>query len=116
MALVARHPDEVALHHELRDALNKSLLNSSFFVWIDVRPTGERKAFVDVEAIIADTERWLASLDPDAASDGANLRELHLVDPAADVKVSAIPKKRSARSRRADQIVGNPEPVLAGWT
>jgi len=37
------------------------------------------------------------------------------VDPAAEIKLRAIPKRPEARDRRADQIVGNPEPILAGW-
>lgn len=114
MPMEPRHPLEAALHHELRDVLNGGLINTDFFVWIDIRPTGDETSFVDAQRILRDTEEWLASLDPDAIS-GTDLPELVRRDLAADVTLRAIPKKPSARAYRSDQIVGNPEPILAGW-
>jgi hypothetical protein len=43
------------------------------------------------------------------------LLELLFEDPAADVRIRAIPKKPEARGTRATEIVGNPEPVLMGF-
>jgi hypothetical protein len=115
MALQARHPLERALHHQLRDALNSELRNPNFFVWIDVRPLGDRDAFDDLGRIVKDTEQWLGSLDPDEDATSEHLPERWERDAAADVKLRAIPKKPEKRSHRADQIVGNPEPILAGF-
>lgn len=114
MPLRPSHPDEPALHHELRDALNQRLTNGDFFVWISVRPTGERVEFEDLDAIVSKAETWLSSLDPDRV-DASDLPERTYSDKAAEVELRAIPKKPSARGQRAGQIVGNPEPVLAGW-
>jgi hypothetical protein len=115
MALSARHPDEVDLHHELRDAFNRQLTNTDFFVWIDVRPTGQAKHFAHLEEIVRATEEWLGDLDPDAPSGLDKIAERWIIDPAAEIKLRAIPKKPEARTYRSDQIVGNPEPILVGW-
>jgi hypothetical protein len=64
---------------------------------------------------VAATEQWLGHLDPDTL-DPAALPEQLFRDRAGEVRITAIPKKPSARGRRADQIVGNPEPSLSGWT
>lgn len=111
----ARHPMEVDLHHELRDAFNRHLRNTNFFVWIDVRPTGDLKHFAHLDKIIEATEEWLADLDPDIFSGPDKIPERWIVDPAAEIKLRAIAKKREARSYRSDPIVGNPEPILTGW-
>jgi hypothetical protein len=107
------HPDEPQLHHELRDALNERLVNTSFFVWIDVTPTGDSTRFEELDRIVSNVEWWLGTLDPDATVAAEQVR---LFDRAAEVKVRAVPKKPGARSHRAEQIVGNPEPVLVGWS
>jgi hypothetical protein len=113
------HPDEPELHRQLRDALNEGLTNTDFFVWITVRPTGYQKSFSYLPRIVEGTGRWLASLDPDAPHEerksNTELLELLFEDPAADVRIRAIPKKPEARGRRATEIVGNPEPVLMGF-
>lgn len=110
------HPDEPALHHELRDALNKSLTTTSFLVWISVEPAGGSRQFDDLQKIVGEIERWLGTLDPDAIGFTEAVPEREISDPAAEVRVRALPKKREARAQRAVQIVGNPEPVLVGWT
>jgi len=110
----ARHPHEVALHHGLRDAFNQRLTSKGFFVWIDVRPTEEAQQFEDVDRLVAETEAWLDGLDPDQV-ESKKLPELDLVDKAATVTVTAIPRKPEVRGYRADEIVGNPGPVLVGW-
>jgi hypothetical protein len=116
MALSARHPDEPDLHHELRDAFNSRLTNTNFFVWIDVRPTGKDKRFAYLDQIVAATDEWLGDLDPDAPAPGeGRVQERWITDAAAEIKLRAIPKRPEARNRRADQIVGNPEPVLVGY-
>ena len=115
MALSARHPDEPALHHELRDAFNRKLTSTKFFVWIDVRPTGGLKRFAHLDEIVRATEQWLTDLDPDAPAAPDRIAERWIVDPAAEIKLRAIPKRPEARDRRADEIVGNREPILAGW-
>jgi hypothetical protein len=115
MPLEPRHPQEPALHHELRDALNRELRNTRFFVWIDVRPTGDRSTFEDLPRVVAHTELWLDSLDPDAVDPG-ELPERWERDPAAEVHLRAIPKKQEAWGSRSTEIVGNPEPILVGWT
>jgi hypothetical protein len=120
MALSAPHPDESASHHELRDALNRQLTNTNFFVWIDVRPTGKHKGFSELEQVVKIVEEWLDDLDPDASAPGEDrVQEREISDPAATVKLRAIPKKPAARGGRAEQIVVNPEPLLASelhWT
>jgi hypothetical protein len=115
MALHPLHPDEPALHRELRDALNRRLANTNFFVWIKVIPTGMQQEFADLDRVVRGIEWWLDSLDPDAIPTVEPVPELELADPAADILVRALPKKRAARKRRSAQIVGNPEPVLVGW-
>jgi hypothetical protein len=115
MPLEARHPLEPALHHELRDAFNRQLQNTNFFIWIDVRPTGDQDSFVDLNRLVREIESWLAGLAPDAVRGPDHLPETWIHDPAAAVKLRAIPKKREARGYRSDQIVGNPEPILLGW-
>jgi hypothetical protein len=115
MPLEPRHPDEPALHHELRDAFNRELKNTNFFLWIDVRPAGGYAHFVHLDEIIKATEDWLDDLDPDDPRSADRIQERWIVDPAAEVKLGAIPRKREVRGRRAAQIVGNPEPVLSGW-
>jgi hypothetical protein len=115
MPLEPRHPDELALHHELRDAFNQRLRNTNFFIWIDVRPTGRYQRFQHLDQVIRATETWLADLDPDAPRSADHLPERWLVDPAAEMKLRAIPRKREVRGYRAAEIVGNPEPVLVGW-
>ena len=116
MALSARHPDEPALHHELRDAFNRELTSTNFFVWIDVRPTGTANEFAHLDQVVAATEEWLGDLDPDAAPPGeGRVNERWIIDPAAEVKMRAIPKKPDARNRRSDPIVANPEPILVGY-
>lgn len=116
MPLEPSHPDEPQLHHELRDALNAGLTNTDFFVWITVHPTGWQKSFAYLPRIVDAVEEWLAMLDPDEAQPWDKVGgEINIVDPAADVRVRAIPKKPEARGRRAAHIVGNPEPTLAGF-
>jgi len=115
MPLEPTHPLEPALHRELRDGLNRELRNRNFFVWIDVRPTGTRSSFVDLARIVREAEAWLTDLDPDAQVGNERFRERVWSDPAADVRLKAIPKKPSARHERSREIVGNPEPALAGW-
>lgn len=110
-----RHPDEFDLHHELRDAFNKELQNANFFVWIDVRPTGKYKQLAHLDKIIEAVEEWLGDLDPDGHLETDRIAERWIVDPAAEIKLRAIPRKREVRGYRADQIVGNPEPILVGW-
>jgi hypothetical protein len=114
MSLDPRHPDEPALHHELRDELNEHLTNPNFFVWIEVKPTGHQTELGEVAQIVNDTERWLGSLDPDDVRPD-DLPEQVWSDPAAEVHITAIPKSPQSRGRRADQIVGNPEPILVGY-
>jgi hypothetical protein len=114
MPLEPSHPDEPELHHQLRDALNEGLKSTDFFVWIRVRPTGYQKSFAYLPRIVARTDQWLASLDPDAPSVSWQSVAESFKDPAADVEIQAIPKKPEARGRRATQIVGNPEPALSG--
>lgn len=114
MPLEPLHPDEPTLHRALRDALNQRLTSTNFFVLISIEPTGERTSFEDLDAIVTDVEEWLSRLDPDEAPAEA-LPERTWSDKAADVRIRAIPKKRSARGYRAAEIVGNPEPALAGW-
>ena len=114
MPLEPLHPDEPSLHHALRDALNQSLTSADFFVLISVEPTGEVRDFDDLAAIVADAEQWLSGLNPDAV-DASDLPTRRYSDKAAYVEVRAIPKKPSARNYRPAEIVGNPEPALAGW-
>ncbi len=115
MELKPIHPSEPPLHHELRDALNRNLANTSFFVWINVTPTGTEQQFADLERIVSDIGWWLDKLDPDAIHGTEDVPELDISDAAADIRVRALPKKPAARLQRAEQIVGNPEPVLVGW-
>jgi hypothetical protein len=115
MPLDARHPDELALHHQLRDALNRDLTNTNFFVWIDVRPTGKHKRFTELKQVVAAVDEWLSDLDPDAHYSADRVPERWISEPAAEIKLAAIPRRREVRDRRAKQIVGNPEPMLVGW-
>jgi hypothetical protein len=108
------HPDEPALHHALRDALNRQLTDTDFFVWINVTPTGERTEFDDLSSIVRRTEQWLSSLSPESV-EPETLPEKEFSDRAAEIKIRAIPKKPAARGSHPPQIVGNPEPALAGW-
>jgi hypothetical protein len=114
MPLEPLHPDEPALHHALRDALNQRLTSTDFFVWISITPTGAAQDFRDLNALVDHTERWLAERRVDTV-EANELPELQLSDPAAEVRIRAVPKKPAARGRRAPEIVGNPEPALAGW-
>jgi hypothetical protein len=113
--LEPRHPLEPALHEQLRSAFNQGLRNKNFFVWIDVRPTGAAEEFADLAPIVQETERWLATQDPDETANPNRLPELHFTDPAAEVTVQAIPRKHEARARPAEEIVGNPAPILVGY-
>lgn len=113
--LTPRHPYEPALHKQLRDALNEGLTNTNFFVLIDVEPTGEAPVLSSTDAIVADTDAWLESIDPDAIVTGTILPALAFTDPGAKILVRAIPKKTEARDGRAQEIVANPEPILAGF-
>lgn len=110
----AGHEDEIALHHELRDALNGGLTSKNFFVWITVEPTGDAKRFADLDNVIARTEAWLSTLNPDAVPE-ADLPKLQLHDKAAAMEITALPRKPEVRDHRAQEIVGNPGPVLVGW-
>lgn len=115
MPFEPRHPDEPALHHQLRDALNAGLQNTNFFVWIDVWPSGEAKTFQALETVVEKAERWLSSLDPDVASGDPDLPEWRYDDLAGRVRLHALPKKPEARGARAGEIVGNPEPIVTGF-
>ncbi|HVO55634.1 MAG TPA: hypothetical protein VMT37_14575 [Solirubrobacterales bacterium] len=110
----AGHEDEVALHHELRDAFNRDLTNRNFFVWLNVDPTGEAKQFAHLDKMVERTEAWLANLNPDAVREG-DLPTLQLHEEAASVEITALPRRREVRDHRAQEIVGNPGPVLVGW-
>lgn len=114
MPLEPSHPDEAVLHHALRDALDRTLTSKDFFVLITVEPSGERQKFEDLEGLALEVERWLRGQDPEHVDVDA-LPERLFTDKAAEVTVRAIPKKPSARGHRAANIVGNPEPALAGW-
>src|SRR4051812_22163384 len=114
MPMQPRHEYERALHYELRDALNKHLTSTGFFVWLDVRPTATARTFQSLDLIVARTENWLNELDPDGVSE-KKLPTLLLRDPAADVEITAIPRKPEVRDHRAAEIVGNPGPALVGW-
>jgi hypothetical protein len=102
------------LHRELRDALNRDLTSRNFFVWINVKPTGHARCFADLNAIVGRTEAWLSTLDPDAVRE-RELPKLQLEDRAASVEITALPRKQEVRGYRAQEIVGNPAPALAGW-
>jgi hypothetical protein len=115
MPLEPSHPDEPELHHQLRDALNEGLTSTDFFVWIRVRPTGHQKRFAYLPRIVEKTDKWLASLDPNASRDAPEPPSTFAQDPAADVEILAIAKRPEARGERAAEIVGNPEPALAGF-
>jgi hypothetical protein len=115
MELNPSHPAELSLHHELRDALNGTLDNPSFFVWIHVAPSGGEARFADTERMVAAIDWWLGTLDPDAIPVAEAVPQLDLSDPAAEVRVRALPKKPDARKQRSAVVVGNPEPVLVGW-
>lgn len=106
---------EPELHEQLRQALNRGLSNKDFFVWISVTPTGSSSRFNDLGSIVRETEHWLARLDPDAVDPQWSRKRRVFADPAAEVEIQAIPKKKSARGSRAAEIVGNPAPALAGW-
>jgi hypothetical protein len=114
VAYRAGHPDEIALHHELRDALNDSLTNKNFFVWINVQPTGDAKQFSNLDEIVGRVEGWLSDLNPDDVQE-SSLPKLALDDEAASIGVTALPRKPEVRDHRAAEIVGNPWPVLVGW-
>lgn len=116
MGLSPLHPDEPALHHELRDALNSGLVNQDFFVWISVTPSGSHESFSALDRIVRGVEQWLDALDPDDVATTEGAPELAFVDAAAEVRVRALPKKPSARVASAVAVVGNPEPVLVGWS
>jgi hypothetical protein len=116
MPLEPRHPYELDLHHELRDALNEQVLSASFFVWIDVRPTGDGRRFAHLDEIVRAVADWLGDLDPDAHRVSQRLAERWIEDPAAEIKLRAIPKNPDARGNPGVPIVGNPEPILVGWT
>lgn len=107
------HPDELELHHALRDELNRTLTSPNFMVLIDVRPSGEQTEFADLAKIGRKTEAWLRSLDPDEERDEPPT--LRLSDPAAEVTIRAAVKKESVRAYKTEPIVGNPEPPLGGW-
>jgi hypothetical protein len=64
MPLETLHPDESALHHALRDALNQRL-TSRFFCLDQRRANRGRDTFVDLDGLVTETERWLATRDPD---------------------------------------------------
>lgn len=115
MPLAPLHPDEPALHHELRDALNAGLHNTEFFVWINVTPSGQAQSFGRLDDLVVSAAKWLSSLDPDSVSAQEEAPELHYTAEAGRARLRALPKKPEARGR-SGQIVGNPEPVLAGWT
>lgn len=104
----------MALHHQLRDALNASLKNKNFFVWINVMPTGDASRFSELDRMVERTEDWLSRLNPDAVREG-DLPKLQLRENAASVEITALPRKREVRGYRAAEIVGNPEPVLTRW-
>jgi hypothetical protein len=110
----ASHPDETVLHYALRDALNRGLRNTNFFVWIRVKPTGNAKQFDDLPRIVNDTEIWLNSLNPDAVRE-KELPKRRFDERAASVEITALPRKPEVRGYRATEIVGNPSPVLVGW-
>jgi hypothetical protein len=114
MPLEFRHPDEQALHHQLRDALNRNLTSKDFFVWISVVPSGEASEIETLDAIVAATDQWLAHLSPDAVQPQA-MPEQRFIDRAGEVQIHAVPKKPEARGQRAKEIVGNPEPILVGY-
>lgn len=116
MALAPLNPDELTLHHQLRDALNEKLANKSFFVWINVTPTGSQQQFSDLQRIVSSIQWWLDTLDPDEIPGAEAVPQVDISDQAAEVRVRALPKKPDARTKRSGQIVGNPEPVLVGWT
>jgi len=90
------------------------LRNKNFFVWISVEPTGDAKHFSSLQKVVGRTEDWLSTLDPDAVREG-ELPKLPLHETAAEIEVTALPRKPEVRDRRADEIVGNPWPVLVGW-
>jgi hypothetical protein len=80
-----------------------------------VAPSGKSKSFHDLPWIVSETEAWLSALDPDDI-DPTDLPARHFADEAGEVEITAIPKKPSARTLRAQEIVGNPFPILSGWT
>lgn len=114
MPFQARHPDETALHSEIRDALNSEIQSKNFFVWLNILPTGQGSEIDDLPGLVAETEEWLRSLDPDAVSE-KELPKRVIKRRAAIVELTALPRKPEVRSYPADQIVGNPGPILVGW-
>jgi hypothetical protein len=90
------------------------LTSKGFFVWINVEPTGEAKCFVNLQHIVEETESWLSRLNPDAVN-ARDLPKLSLHDRAAEIKITALPRKPEVRGYRATEIVGNPGPILVGW-
>ena len=115
MGLEPLHPDEVVLHRQLRDALNEQLTTPAFLVWITVEPTGEGAELATVEQIVRTTDEWLTSLNPETIATPDAVPEKRFLDPAAEVRIRAVPKNPEARGHRSHPIVGNPEPALAGF-
>ncbi|MEA2459112.1 MAG: hypothetical protein QOC95_2084 [Thermoleophilaceae bacterium] len=109
------HPDESGLHRQLRDALNESLASTNFLVWITVEASGDGTHLSTTREIVLRTEQWLSSLDPETIPTPEAIPEMAFTDPAAEVRIRAIPKKPEARGYRSQPIVGNPEPAVAGW-
>lgn len=95
--------------------MNAALTSKGFFVWITVSPKNDHKHFADLDRIVRGTEAWLNSLDPDKIGPG-EFPAKTFDDKAADVRIRAIPKKLEARTYRSEQIVGNPSPMLVGWS
>jgi hypothetical protein len=95
------HPDEPVLHSELRDALNQRLTSTNFFVWIGVTPSGTTRTFENLDRIVQDTERWLASLDP-GALDPKNLPSEYWMDAAGEVE---IPLSRSSPRHATTELM-----------
>jgi hypothetical protein len=99
--------ERLTIHHRVSQALEVGVRNRDWFLWLDV--SGEPE-LPDLGSLVAETERWLARLDPDAGGDEA---ELDWVGPGLRVHLRALAKK--PRARGGNPLVGNPYPAFAYW-
>ena len=93
-------------HRRVRDLLNGQVPDQNFFVWLNVRPAGERERFPDQDTdfqaaaneIASAAREWLSSLDADEVIQAGASPGTDLDAAGVTVTLQAIPKKRGHRA------------------
>lgn len=100
---------EFELHRRVARELEVGIQDRDWWVWIELLPEDRWAADISLDGLADQAAAWLSSLDADAEQG-----EMVWSVDGLDVRLRA--RRRSARSRGQQPLVGNPLPAFAYFT